>query len=136
MGGRPKRGTPEILYVFERGAPHEEEANAFLREIDRYPDLIRRYRYKEHVFLGKRNTLPLHASDLLAYETRRQLLSLATDDLVPNQILYRLVDTTDRLLIMDKNRLMGILLETVKHYHPEAYEQTFGTSENPFASIL
>jgi hypothetical protein len=61
-----------ILYVFEAGCEHQEEASQFLMKISRSEELKMRYRWHNYTFLDKDENVPqLFAPDLLAWEWQR-----------------------------------------------------------------
>ena len=65
-----------VMYVFEAGCEHEEEATNFLRKIARSDDLKQRYRWHNYAFVEKSSdTSQLFSADLLAWEWQRFMLN-------------------------------------------------------------
>lgn len=59
-----------IRYIFESGHQNQNEADRFLRGIEENGnEWVRTVRYGGHSFCDKRNTLPLQAADMLAWQT-------------------------------------------------------------------
>jgi hypothetical protein len=96
----------DMVYTFER-SQYAKEADEFLSEIENVPELIQRYRYRDHGFVGKRVAVPLQAADLLAYEALRDLLLQIEGVATDNQILYEIVNEQDRVLIMNQERVLN-----------------------------
>jgi hypothetical protein len=61
-----------VLYIFEAGCEHQEEANKFLFRISQSEELKRRYRWHNYAFVEKdENVSYLYPADLLAWEWQR-----------------------------------------------------------------
>lgn len=63
-----------VTYYFEQGNAFQSEANHFLNLLTSEPSLsewANRYHYYTHMFLPKRDTRPLQAADILAWEWMR-----------------------------------------------------------------
>lgn len=61
-----------VLYVFEAGCQHQEEANRFLFRISQSDELKKRYRWHNYAFVEKGAGVPhLYPADLLAWEWQR-----------------------------------------------------------------
>jgi hypothetical protein len=65
-----------VLYVFEAGCEHEDEATRFLNNIAKSEELKRRYRWHNYAFVEKSPQVPhLFSADLLAWEWQRWRLN-------------------------------------------------------------
>lgn len=71
-----KKISGKVLYVFEAGCEHEDEATRFLSRIAKSEELRRRYRWYKYVFVKKDPAVPqLFSADLLAWEWQRARLN-------------------------------------------------------------
>jgi hypothetical protein len=67
-----KKIAGRVLYVFEAGCEHQEEANKIFANISRSEELKKRYRWHDYAFVDKGADVPqLFAPDLLAWEWQR-----------------------------------------------------------------
>jgi len=57
----------DVKYVFESGAQHQSEANAFMQKVFEHPRLRRDFRNSSHTFANKVNVSQLQCADLLAW---------------------------------------------------------------------
>lgn len=57
----------EIAYIFESGALHQSEANAFMNKVFKIPQMKTDFRYSTHDFKGKSKVKQLQCADLLAW---------------------------------------------------------------------
>lgn len=65
---RKSNSHERVTYIFEAGHTFEAEANDFVRNAIRSPELRERFRYHGHAFLPKSDAVPLQAADLFAWE--------------------------------------------------------------------
>jgi Protein of unknown function (DUF3800) len=57
----------DVNYVFESGAQHQSEANAFMQNVFEHPQMRLDFRYSSHTFADKANVSQLQCADLLAW---------------------------------------------------------------------
>lgn len=57
----------EIAYIFESGALHQSEANAFMNKVFKTPQMKTDFRYSTHDFKRKSEVIQLQCADLLAW---------------------------------------------------------------------
>lgn len=57
----------DTAYLFESGAKHQREANAFMDDLFRDEDKKIEYRYRSHTFEDKKKSPQLQAADMLAW---------------------------------------------------------------------
>ena len=58
----------EIAYIFESGALHQSEANAFMNKVFKTPQMKNEFRYSTHDFKSKSEVIQLQCADLLAWQ--------------------------------------------------------------------
>lgn len=56
-----------VAYVFESGAQHQSEANAFMQKVFSHPQMRIDFRYSSHTFVDKASASQLQCADLLAW---------------------------------------------------------------------
>lgn len=108
----------EIVYIFEKGAPHWKQADKIMHRIEHDPELKKKYRYKTHLFLEKHEALPLQAADCFAnlfLKSYRDDLSLVRlhplhDLLVDNGKVPHVWEPFER------DRLKKVLVDTLRHH--------------------
>jgi hypothetical protein len=57
----------DVAYVFESGAQHQSEANAFMQKVFKHPQMKIDFRYSSHTFVDKASATQLQCADLLAW---------------------------------------------------------------------
>lgn len=57
----------DVAYVFESGARHQSEANAFMKKVFTHPQMMIDFRYSSHTFKDKVSASQLQCADLLAW---------------------------------------------------------------------
>lgn len=57
----------EVAYFFESGARHQSEANAFMKNVFKHPQMKIDFRYSSHKFVDKVSASQLQCADLLAW---------------------------------------------------------------------
>ena len=68
----------EIVYFFEAGHKHGNEANAIMSRIFKAPQLRSEYRYAAHSFVHKEKVRPIQAADLIAWQHATDLKKILT----------------------------------------------------------
>lgn len=57
----------DVAYVFESGAQHQSEANAFMQKVFNHTQMRIDFRYSSHTFVDKASASQLQCADLLAW---------------------------------------------------------------------
>lgn len=124
---RPEDPIKPILYTFARGAEHENECEDFLCLVRDHPEEVQQYHYDDHTFLDAQKTPQLQAADVLACEANRELKRILGHPVGGDRYIDQLVeDEKDQQLLMNEDRLLNILVETLRTRFPEAAREAFG----------
>lgn len=91
----------KIAYFFESGHKSQGEANKYMNDLFKIPELKERHRYGSHTFADKKEIKPLQAADLLAWQSftdykrlinkkssRKDFIALKKDNRPPHNILH------------------------------------------------
>jgi hypothetical protein len=94
-----KNVSGRVMYVFEAGCEHQQEAKRLLANISQTDELQKRYRLHGYAFVDKRADVPqLSAPDLLAWEWQRaRVNSLNPKRGEWRKILKKLIDGTPHI---------------------------------------
>lgn len=105
--------SPEsrISYVFAGGALHESEAERFMAWTVTNETLKSRSRYRAHSFADMKETTPLQAADILAYEAYRDFQRVLGNapDWKARWPLRNLLQSPHTAMHMDRNKMVQVL---------------------------
>lgn len=103
------RYSGTINYYFESGHSSQKEANKYLSSIPLHGDAwVKATRYKSHGFLDKKESLPLQAADMLAWQTRHYFERRLDGYSKPRKDLVALVRPFDLNVEMHANHLKAL----------------------------